>query len=318
LKLFQKMERDAGPRQKLNWRFQQALYRASYDAYVRARLLHEADVEAEVREMMRQARRVGSLKVLTAAEAVMDREANEPPAPELRARVFELAEALFQSIRMQLSVPRYKAIATERGANIDAIDLPLNDRGWLESQFAEIRKSADERERLAAIDAIVNRTNPGPGGFYDDLGNLTRQPHLVRGAGFDKDPAYFESSLVGFAMRSLGGPLLTDPRAWWDHAESLYEAPLEMYYPGLDPSAEYKLRVVYAGDATRPEIRLVAGDGIEIHPLLSRPIPFRPLEFDIPHAATANGDLRLKWYREPGLGDAGRGTQVAEVWLIRK
>jgi hypothetical protein len=91
-----------------------------------------------------------------------------------------------------------------------------------------------------------------------------------------------------------------------------------MYYPGLDPSAEYKLRVVYAGDATRPEIRLVAGDGIEIHPLLSRPIPFRPLEFDIPHAATANGDLRLKWYREPGLGDAGRGTQVAEVWLIRK
>jgi hypothetical protein len=41
------------------------------------------------------------------------------------------AAALFQSIRMQLSVGRYKAIATERGANLDTIDLPLNNRGWL-------------------------------------------------------------------------------------------------------------------------------------------------------------------------------------------
>ena len=26
----------------------------------------------------------------------------------------------------------------------------------------------------------------------------------------------------------------------------------------------------------------------------------------------------LKWYREAGLGDAGRGLQVAEVWLMKK
>src|SRR5207302_8030459 len=41
LKAFRAMERDAGPREKLNWRFQQALYRAYYDAYTRARLKHE-------------------------------------------------------------------------------------------------------------------------------------------------------------------------------------------------------------------------------------------------------------------------------------
>ncbi len=315
---FESLERTAPPQVLENWRFQQALYRAYYDYYDRARLLYETELEREAMDRLRDAPRTGSLLAMREAEAALDRALTQPVAQWARARVYELAEALFQSIRMQLSVPRYKAIATERGANLDTIDLPLNDRGWLESQFAEIRKTADERERLAALDALVNRTNPGPGGFYDDLGNLSRQPHLVRGAGFDHDPAYFESSLVGFAMRNLGGPLLTEPRAWWDHAESLYEAPLEMYYPGLDPSAEYKIRVVYAGDATRPKIRLMAGDGVEIHPLLSRPVPFQPLEFDIPRAATAKGELRLKWYREPGLGDAGRGTQVAEVWLIRK
>ena len=36
---------DATPRDLLNWRFQQALYRAYYDAYVRSRLLHETALE---------------------------------------------------------------------------------------------------------------------------------------------------------------------------------------------------------------------------------------------------------------------------------
>jgi hypothetical protein len=124
--------------------------------------------------------------------------------------------------------------------------------------------------------------------------------------------------MVGFAIRGLGGSLLNQPRSWWDDAEALYDAPLELAYTDLDRGAQYKIRVVYAGDATRPKIRLTAGDGIEIHPLLARPVPFKPLEFDIPRAATATGELHLKWYREAGLGDAGRGLQVAEVWLMRK
>ena len=72
----------------------------------------------------------------------MNRALTDPPAQWARARVFEMAEALFQSIRMQFSVPRYKAEAPERGANLDMIDMPLNNRGWLMARFAEIRKTA--------------------------------------------------------------------------------------------------------------------------------------------------------------------------------
>ena len=60
--------------------------------------------------------------------------------------MFELAEALFQSIRMQLSVPRYKAISVDRGANLDTIDVPLNNRQWLEQRFAAIRQKTDEAD----------------------------------------------------------------------------------------------------------------------------------------------------------------------------
>ncbi len=315
LKLFQKMERDAGPRQKLNWRFQQALYRASYDAYVRARLLHEADVEAEVREMMRQARRVGSLKVLTAAEAVMDRAAKEPPAPELRARVFELAEALFQSIRAQLSVGKYHAIAIERGASLDGIDTPLTDARWLRGQLEAIRKLPDEADRVARIEVLLNRTDPGPGGFYDDLGDPRRQPHLVRGAKYEDDPAFYAGPFVGFSFRG-GGPNPAHPRAWWHHAETLYDRPLVLRYPGLDPAARYRVRVVYPRERSTSKIRLVANGQYEVHGYLAK--PFEPLEFDIPAGATAGGELTLEWTQEPGGGGTGRGCQVAEVWLVKR
>jgi hypothetical protein len=318
LQQFQSMERSAPPQVLENWRFQQALYRAYYDAYLRARLIYETGLENQALDALREAPRLGSTAAMAAAEAALQRALTQPVAQWARARVFEMAEALFQSIRMQLSVPRYQAIATERGANLDTIDLPLNNRGWLTARFAEIRQASAERERLKALDEIVHWTDPGPGGFYDDLGNLARQPHLVRGPGFAEDPAYFQSSLVGFAIRDLGAAMLNYPRAWWDHAEALYDAPLEMVYRDLDRTARYKIRVVYAGDSVRPKIRLTANDKVEIHPLLARPVPFRPLEFDIPPEATAGGTLDLKWYREPGLGDAGRGLQVAEAWLMTK
>ncbi len=311
---FQAMERAAPPEVRLNWRFQQGLYRANYDAYVRSRLIHETALEDEAMAMLRGARRIGSLAAMARADSVLDRVSTERVASDWRARVLELAEALFQSIRMQLSVERYQAISVGRGANLDTIDVPLVAFKWMKQQIDEIRKLDGEGERLQAIDALLRRTDPGPGGFYDDLGDPARQPHLVKGPGFDEDPAFLESALVSFSNQ-LDGPV-----AWWHHAESLQDGPLKMRYSGLDPAARYKVRVVYGGDSPLQKIRLAAGEdeSIEIHSLFLKPFPVRPVEFDIPPGATAKGNLTLTWRRTPGLGGNGRGCQVSEVWLIRK
>jgi hypothetical protein len=128
-------------------------------------------------------------------------------AQDLRTRIFALAEALYQSIGMQLSVDLYKAVHVTRGANLDALDFPLNSRFWLKQQFGGVRELKSENARLKAIDAIVNRTNPGPGGFYDDLGNPSMQPHLVEeGPGFDSDPGAFHS--VRLSIRPEGAARL--------------------------------------------------------------------------------------------------------------
>ncbi len=283
---FQAMERAAPPPVLRNWRFQQALYRAYYDAYTRQRLLYETMLEEQAMRELRATRNT------TAAAAILDRAVQQPVAPELHARIFELAEALFQSIGMQLSVPRYKAIGVDRGASLDTLDVPLNNRLWLERRFAEARTDPAE------IDRILNWTDPGPGGFYDDLGDPARQPHLVRGStSLEYRPQW--------------------PKSWWTYAESFYDEPLQMRYTGLDRTAQYRIRVVYAGDSSPRKIRLAAG-ALEIHPLMMKPQPVRPIEFDIPRAATSGGELELSWYREAGLGGNGRGCQVAEVWLIKK
>ena len=103
-----------------------------------------------------------------------------------------------------------------------------------------------------------------------------------------------------------------------DHAESLYDTPLRMRYPNLDPKARYKIRILYGGDSPRKKIRLIANEQSEIHPFLTKPFPFAPLEFQIPPAETRSGQLTLTWSVEPGLGGNGRGCQLAEVWLIKE
>ncbi len=315
LAAFRAMEKAAPPPVRLNWRFQQALYRAYYDGYVRARWKYEHGLEEAARAKMGEAKALGSLRAMAEAEGILDRATKEPVARDLRARAFELAEALFQSIRAQLSVGRYYAIAIERGANLDRIDCPLNDAGWLKVRFAAIRKLPDEAGRLAEIEALLKRTDPGPGGFYDDLGDPSRQPHLVRGEGPGKDPDFRASGLVGFGFRDYG-PDQALPRPWWQHAEALYDAPLRVRYTGLDPAGTYRVRVVYGQEEEKTKVRLVANDRFEVHGYLAR--SFEPLEFDIPAAATAGGELTLSWNAVPGAGGNGRGCQVAEVWLLKR
>ncbi len=336
LEQFQSMESTATPAELLSWRFQMGLYRAHYDAYVRSRLINETSAEnralsrlAEIRRMgvwpnqldlggdeRRSTSEVDRLLLLNLAEAELDEPLRNPVSQDWRTRILELGEALYQSIHMQLAVERYQAEAVERAANLDTLDAPLSDAPWLKKQFAEIRRLPSRFDQIRAMEALLDRANPGPGGFYDDLGNLACQPHLARGLGPTQDPEFRASSLVGFGYPDWS-PERT-PVAWKRWAEALFDAPLELRYSNLDPNAQYKVRVVYSGDSPEKRIRLEAAENTQVHAFISKPLPVRPQEFNIPLDATRKGELTLKWFREPGLGGNGRGCQVAEVWLIKK
>jgi hypothetical protein len=168
------------------------------------------------------------------------------------------------------------------------------------------------------MERMLKWTNVGPGGFYDDLGNPAQQPHLMRGPGFRDDPAAVVSPRSDFeGDEDMGAARVARRISWMDHAESLYDAPLRMRYTGLDDKAAYKIRVVYGGDDFDHKIRLVANEGIEIHPFIAKPFPIEPIEFEIPAGVIKNGELNLAWTGEQGLGGNGRRCEVSEVWLIK-
>jgi hypothetical protein len=334
---FQDLERAASPAMLANWRFQQALYRAYYDASLQRRLITETSALTRAQDILGRVEEIGwnpepldisqttsprppngldPALLLEQADRMLENAMVDPSGAPLRTRVRELGEALFQSIRMQLGVDRYRGEAVNRAANLETLDTPVTNIAWLRTQIAAIRKLSSANEQVTSIRLLLRRTDPGPGGFYDELGNPSNRPHLIPGPGRVEDPEFRVSALTGFSYPDRLGD--TAPIAWKRWAESLYDAPLKMEYRDLDSGAQYRIRIVYSGDGRRVRIRLVANENHEVHPLMERAWPPQPVEFDLPHEVTAGGRLNLAWTREQRLGGNGRGCQVSEVWLMRK
>jgi hypothetical protein len=315
LQQFQTMEKAASPHLLKNWRFLQALYRAYYDAYTRGRLLYESSLEEQAMDCLRQVEQLGSLQVLEQAEGVLDKSVTSPIHSVWQRRIYQLAEALFQSIHMQLSVPLYYAQSEVRGANLDGLDYPLNDSLWLKDQFSNIRTLTDEGERRVRVRQITEWTNPGPGGYYLDLSNAYACPYIVPGLPHEEDPGFYDSPMRRFPYWKFPLPIR---RAWRGYTGALNDKPFKLCFPNLDPDSHYQVRVVYSDTEEEIKVRLVANETIEIHPFIEKKIPPQPLEFDIPWEATRQGSLDLALFRQPGKGGLGAGQEISEIWIIKK
>jgi len=304
---WQEMDARASVDVKRNWRFQQFVLRAHVDALVQKRLQRDTGLLDQARDLLR--RFVGGqLPEMTpdvameAAEEIL----NRAVAPELREKIEDLAAELKQSIGMQLGA-KYGASSADRGAVLDTMDRPVTDGEWWKERFAELRQVIEDEAKVAGIREIIDWEDPGPGGFYDDLGNGAngKQPHLVTEPGWQTDPGYIISP-----KDEHGGPS-KGPMSWRNQAETLHWTPLRMRYEGLDPNATYRLKAVYAGrySATLQ----LSVDGQKLGEPIKSPKEGVVVEFQIPQEATADGVLELQWDKTEG-----RGAQVAEVWLIRQ
>jgi hypothetical protein len=195
---------------------------------------------------------------------------------------------------------------------MDGIDEPLNNVAWLRAQFRAARELSDEPARREAIERILNRTNPGPGGFYDSLGEPGGDKRIVNSARWEDDPGTLHSPRITFYY-IIDRPQDRDiPLAWKKQACTLYGLPLRLTYDNLDPQASYSVRASYTGRESKL-MRLVAnGRHVVCDRIETRNSPVQ--EFPIPREATADGHLELAW----SCGEGQRSTEVAEVWLIKR
>jgi hypothetical protein len=201
--------------------------------------------------------------------------------------------------------------------------MPLNDSPWLLDQFSEAEKITDEPGRLKKIQEILHRTDPGPGGFYDHFGDPESWYRVVQNLPWEEDPGSLQSPRIGFGVGLVGEEWVDEiqatgfkgqvtPRVWMKQAKTLYDQPLKIHYDELDPKTDYRIRIAYTG-RFRSRMKMTTDDGQVIHDFIKTgetPV----FEFDLPKTAIADGKVTFIWT----CGEGERGSQVTEIWLIKK
>lgn len=288
-----------------NWRWQMCLLRANYDAWVRRRMFHEKGLEDEANRVMASARVRGAEPAMRKAAAILEKATTQPVNPELRARIVDLCEKLFQSIGLQTSVEKYHASGAERGAVLDFVDAPLNNRWWLEDEFRKIGTLPSEDAKTARLEELAAWEQPGAGSFYDDIGNEAKSPHVDGDAEQEPD--------------SFRGP---EPTFWWwdsgrSRARLSWQTtmwPARMVYEGLDPAGAY---VVKTGGYGQSLLRV---NGQRVTPAVDGKAMGEFKEFAVPADAVKEGRLVLTWDLPANEGHLNwrQHSRLAEVWLLKR
>ena len=305
LSQWRELERKA-PQLAGNWRWQMCLLRANYDAHVRRRLIRESKLENQANAILG---RPGADpdEAITAAMRVLNEAVERPTSPELRARIVSLCEDLFQSIGLQTSVPKYHASGAERGAVLDFIDRPLNNRWWLEDEFKKIRAMPSREDKRRRLVEIATWENPGPGSFYDNSGNLSKSPHVVRADVKPSDPSSIAEPGVTFW--------------WWEQGKSRARLtwqvtmwPVAVVYDALDANGTYVVQTSGYGKS------LLRINGERVTPTKDpREIGERK-EFPVDPKFLKGGRLKLTWDRPTDEEHLNwrQQSRLSEVWLIRR
>jgi len=309
---WQDMEKRAPTNVLSNFRFQMCLLRAYYDAYIRNRLINETALEQSAKDVLDAATKTGAENAIRSATEILNQAHTNPVRTDLRTRCFALADSLFKNIGSQLSVKKYGA-KRGRGDFLDDIDVSLNNEGWLLSRFSEITKLKTESSKLVAIDQILNRTNPGPGGFYDNVGSFNSWERIVSPTTWAQDPGSNHSPIIDFGLSLKGTDKETVPLAWRSQITTHYNTPLELKYNNLDPKGSYIIRMTYTG-RFHSMMKLVADNKYLVHDFIKTGEEKAIYEFPVPAAAVSDGIVKFAWTCD----ETGRGAQVAEVWLIKK
>jgi hypothetical protein len=244
---------------------------------------------------------------MTAAMKVLNRAVDRPESPELRAQIVDLCDRLYRSIGLQTSVPKYHAIGAERGAVLDFVDYPMNNRWWLEDEFQKIRAMATDEEKRRRLHELAAWENPGAGCFYDSVGNISKSPHVVRA---DVKPA---------SPGSISEPGITF--WWWDQGKSRarlsWQAtswPIAVVYEGLAAGGHYVVESTGYGQA------LLRINGERVTPTLDGREMGERKQFLVDPKFLKEGRLVLTWDRPADEGHLNwrNKSRLAEVWLLRK
>lgn len=279
-----------------NWRWQMLVIRAYYDSYVRHRKIYETGLEKQANQVLLQANVLGTDAAMKQALDLVNLADSQPIERESRKKIEDYAQALFNSIGLQTSVEKFKASNSQRGCILDFVDYPLNNRWWLADQFDSIRGMGSEEQKQEYLNLIANWENPGEGGYYDDVSNIAKSPHVTTTVYDAVDFGWWDS---GYSR--------------WRLSSQVYQVDPILKYEDLDPNARYLIRVTGYGDA------LIRIDGKRLEPLVYEKGLGGFKEFIVPKDVVGDGKMTVTFDRPEESHLPWRHySRISDVWLIKR
>jgi len=278
-----------------NWRWEQLVMRAYYDAYTRRRKQYEQGLEKEANRILAEAPAIGADSAMNQALSVVFKAEKEPVDQDLKRKIQDFCERLFRLAGMQTSVEKYHASGPERGCILDFLDYPLNNRWWLEDEFTKIRAMSSEQEKLARLEVIRTWSDPGPGSYYDNISDISQSPH------------------VRTQMKKSYG------YAWWNQGMSRKRLSTQLYqhlpvlvYEELDPNGAYTVRIAGEGEA----LLRVDGERVASSAYPKEPETFK--EFHLTKKYVSDGTITLTFDEADELNLGWRKqSKICDVWLLK-
>lgn len=301
---------------RTNWVWRQFMQKGALDKYVQLAVRQQADLKSEIELRTAQSLRSGDIvRAIDVSLAALG-ELKLKESPEmvaLREEAGQLGEesnALF-------------GVRNEGYFNLKHDYVGL---GWLKRQLEKARQ-ADAVNQVEGLRMIVDYENPGPGGYYDNLGTYNQAPHVVNGYPYDHGQPYVSKMLSESNRPSQRSMHFTQ-----DESEGV-----TLHYRNLDPSKRYRVRFTfvrpwyqsrYAQRMNQSSQTVLADDFVLA---ANQPLPERMSEFftfAIPPDATRDGELFIRLRKAEGVADGPRvereqwrnsggwGTLASEVWLM--
>lgn len=315
------IESVASAKVRSNYRFLLGLLRSVSDYYVKYKQVYDDRIEKEAIEILKTASDIGADLAMREAAAVLYRGIDLPWNKEMRDKQLLLADNLRKLCGIKLTTHHHDGQHFRRGAYLDMIDFPLNNQQYLTTSLKQIRRIKGEKDKLYAINKLLNRTNPGEGGFYINLGSYESLPFIHFEKTWEEDPGMLQSAhidMCGLAVNNAHlhtGTYKEVPLAkeWFMQAATYYKTPLIVHIPNLDPDKAYQLKATYLQPGRSNHIRLTLGNGHVVHEEIEQRDHFDPsYTYSLPREAYRDGLLELKWEATKEYG----GAWINEIFII--
>lgn len=315
-----------------NYRFLLCLLRAYYDAYIRIRLHKETSTFSSVIACLNNQKKSIKERITTSIKLLEKKELPQFGSP-YRQACFLFADALYETIGAQLTTTKHKAIAWNRGAFLDAIDIPLTNSIWLLDKLKRMMNLGFSEEQEHALRSLLERRCPRIGTFYVNFGDQGSEQYVVQQPLWrEEDPGVLHTPFFAYIPPLLYekgkdgvkgitkeqyerfGPV---PYEWLVTLTALYDTPVLVRIPNLSKKTSYTLRITYIGvyyitNWGETRIKLTANGSYLIHDYVDVTGTCITQDYPIPHACTESGTLTLQWETDKGE----QGPNIAELWLI--